>query len=104
MLVTINVERYIDQVVEEMGDAKSRNQTPLYQGLLKIAGGAKSGKLEALCRRLLGSADIIEKSYALDLAANNNFRGLTEEVRALTENRNAGLARKARNVLEKLEE
>jgi HEAT repeat protein len=104
MLVANNTEGYIENVIEEMDNAKSRNQTPLYQGLLKIVGGARSEKLEALSRRLLGSADLTEKSYALDLAANNNFRRMAEDVRGLTENRNAGLARKARNVLEKLEE
>jgi hypothetical protein len=46
---------------------------------------------------------MLEKSYALDLAANNNFRGMAGEIRPLTENRNAALARKARNVLGKLE-
>jgi HEAT repeat protein len=104
MLMASDAEGHIENVIAEMDDAKFRNQTPLYQGLLKIAGGARSGKLEALSRRLLGSADLTEKSYGLDLAANNTFRGLAEDVRGLTENRNAGLARKARNVLEKLEE
>jgi hypothetical protein len=87
-----------------MDDAKTRNQGPLYNGLLNVVGAAQSDKLEPLARRLLASGDIVEKSYALDLAANNNFRSMAEEIRPLTENRNAGLARKARNVLGKLEE
>jgi HEAT repeat protein len=101
MLVSRDTEECSEKLIAEMDDAKSRNQIPLYNGLLNIAGGARSGRLEPLARRLLGSADMVERSYALDMAANNNFRSMAEEIRPLTENRNAGLARKARNVLEK---
>jgi HEAT repeat protein len=104
MLAGRDAEGSIEKIAAEMGDAKARNQIPLYNGLLSIVGGVKSDKLEGLARRLLGSADLVEKSYALDLAGNNNFRGMAEEIRPLTENRNAGLARKARLILEKLEE
>jgi HEAT repeat protein len=104
MLVARDTEACIEKIIAEMDDAKSRNQSSLYGGLLGVVGGAKSDKLEPLARRLLGSGDILEKSYALDLAANNNFRGMAADIRPLTENRNAGLARKARNVLGKLEE
>jgi HEAT repeat protein len=104
MLVNSNTDVYIDKVIAEMDDAKTRNQTPLYNGLIKIAGGAKSEKLESFSRRLLASNGLVEQSYALDLAANNNFRGLADTIRPLTENRNAGLARKAQLTLEKLEE
>ncbi|MDR3173912.1 MAG: HEAT repeat domain-containing protein [Treponema sp.] len=104
MLVKRDTGACIEKIIGEMDDAKSRNQSALYNGLLSIAGGAQSDKLEPLARRLLNSGDILEKSYALDLAANNNFRSMVEEIRPLTENRNAGLARKARNVLGKLEE
>jgi HEAT repeat protein len=104
MLAGRDAEGSIEKIAAEMEDAKVRNQIPLYNGLLNIVGGARSDKLEALARRLLGSTDLVEKSYALDLAGNNNFRGMAEEIRPLTENRNAGLARKARLILEKLEE
>jgi HEAT repeat protein len=104
MLVQRDTDACIEKLIEEMDDAKSRNQSALYNGLLSVAGTAQSNKLEPLARRLLSSSDIMEKSYALDLAANNNFRGMIDEIRPLTENRNAALARKARNVLGKLEE
>ncbi|MDR1596825.1 MAG: HEAT repeat domain-containing protein [Treponema sp.] len=104
MLVMRDTGACVEKLIAELDDAKSRNQTALYNGFLSIIGGARSDKLEALARRLLGSADILEKSYALDMAANNNFRGMTEDIRSLTENRNAGLARKARTILGKLEE
>jgi HEAT repeat protein len=104
MLVSRDAGACIEKLIAEMDDAKSRNQGALYSGLLNVIGGAQSEKLEPLARRLLGSEDILEKSYALDMAANNNFRGMAEDIRPLTENRNAGLARKARAVLGKLEE
>jgi hypothetical protein len=104
MLVKRDTDACIEKLIAEMDDAKSRNQVSLYNGLLNIIGGAQSEKLESLARRLLVSADILEKSYALDLAANNNFRTMVEEIRPLTENRNTSLARKARTVLGKLEE
>jgi HEAT repeat protein len=102
MLVSRDTDDCIEKIIAEMDDAKSRNQIPLYNGLLHIVGGARSNRLEPLARRLLGSTDLVERSYALDMAANNNFRGMADDIRPLTENRNAGLARKARNVLEKL--
>jgi HEAT repeat protein len=103
MLVENDTETHIVKVIAEMDDAKSRNQNALYNGLLRVVGAAKSDRLESLTRRFLGSGDTVELSYALDMAANNNFRGLTEEIRTLTEHRNAGLARKARFALDKLE-
>jgi HEAT repeat protein len=103
MLAGRGGEEYIGKIIAEMEDAKARNQTPLYNGLLGVLGGARSTRLEALARRLLGSADIVEKSYALDMAAHNGFRGMAEEIRPLMESRNLGLARKARNVMEKWE-
>jgi HEAT repeat protein len=104
MLISRDTEDCVEKLIAEMEDAKSRNQIPLYNGLLSILGGARSGRLEPLARRLLASRDPVERSYALDMAANNNFRGMAEEIRPLAENRNAGLARKALHVLERLGE
>ncbi|MDR3148233.1 MAG: HEAT repeat domain-containing protein [Treponema sp.] len=104
MLVANDTEAYIGQLIAEMDDAKSRNQSALYNGLLKIVGAAKSDKLEALARRFLSSGDTIERSFALDIAATNDFRGLVDDIRPLTENRNASLARKAQLTLDKLEQ
>ncbi|MDR1971880.1 MAG: HEAT repeat domain-containing protein [Treponema sp.] len=104
MLIQRDTEACVEKVLAELDDAKSRNQNALYNGLLGILGGARSDKLEPLARRLLASTDLVEKSYALDLASNNNYRGMAEAIRPLTENRNAGLARKARNTLDKLGE
>jgi HEAT repeat protein len=102
MLAANDTDAHIEKIVAGMDDAKSRNQSALYNGLLRIVGTAKSDKLESLSRRFIGSGDTVEKSFALDMAANNGFRSLTEDIRALTENRNQSLARKAQLTLDAL--
>jgi HEAT repeat protein len=104
MLMRNDPGAYTGRLIIELDEAKTKNQTPLYNGFLKVAGESKDKTLEDLTRRFLTSGGIIEKSYALDMAANNGFRGLTEEVRALTTDKNASLARKAQRTLETLEE
>jgi hypothetical protein len=94
---------YTSHLIIELDEAKTKNQTPLYNGFLKVIGESKAEKLEDLTRRFLTSGGIIEKSYALDMAVNNGFRGLLEEVRALTNDKNASLARKAQRTLDSLE-
>jgi HEAT repeat protein len=103
MLIKNDPGKYLDRLIIELDEAKTKNQTPLYNGLLKIAGEAKTEKLEDTARRFLSSGGIIEKSYALDMAANNKLRGLIEAVRALTLDKNQSLARKARRTLDSLE-
>jgi HEAT repeat protein len=104
MLMNNDAGTYTSRLIVELDEAKTKNQTPLYNGFLKVIGESKAEKLEDLTRRFLTSGGIVEKSYALDMAANNGFRGLAEEVRALTTDKNASLARKARRALETLEE
>jgi HEAT repeat protein len=103
MLIHNDPGRYLNRLIVELDDAKTKNQTSLYNGFLKIAGEAKTEKLEDMARRFLRTGGIIEKSYALDMAANNRLKTLVEEVRPLTEDKNASLARKARRVLDTLE-
>jgi HEAT repeat protein len=104
MLMRSDPGKYLSPLIIELDEAKTKNQPPLYNGLLKIAGESKTEKLEDITRRFLTSGGIIEKSYALDMAANNGFRGLVEEVRILTTDKNTSLARKAQRTLETLEE
>jgi HEAT repeat protein len=104
MLMKNNPGRHLEALTAELDEAKRKNQTPLYNGLLKAAGEARTEKLIDTARRFLRSGGIIEKSYALDMAANNGFRELSEEIRVLTEDKNASLAAKARRTLEKLGE
>jgi HEAT repeat protein len=103
MLIRDHAEDYAEKLVVELDDAKGRNQTALYNGFLRVIGSAKAPSLEAVTQRFLVSGGVIEKSYALDMAVNNEFRRLMEEVRTLTDPKNGNLARKAQAVLEKLD-
>jgi HEAT repeat protein len=106
MLIQNDPGRYAPALIAEIDEAKKKNQTPLYNGLLKNIGGAKTPAVENFTRLLLTSGGVIEKSYGLDMAANNEFRSLAAEVRTLTDEKAAGgnpsLARKARLTLQKL--
>jgi HEAT repeat protein len=102
MLMQNQPERFIDSLVEEMDEARRRHQNALYNGLLRIIGGARGSNLETITRRLMQESGVIERSFALDMAANNNLVALAEEIKLLTEDRNESLARKARRTLETL--
>ena len=104
MLLLNDAPFYTGRAIAELDDSKTRNQTALYNGILRILGPGVAVDLESLARRFLVSGTIVEKSYALDMAVNNNFLSLEAEIRScLDERRNgAGLARKAQTTLEKL--
>jgi HEAT repeat protein len=102
MLIQIDTGRFLDRFVMELDEAKQKNQTALYNGLLKIIGGAKSSGLEGITRRLMQDKGVVERSYALDMAVNNNLTGLSEDIKVVTADRNASLAAKALRTLEKL--
>jgi HEAT repeat protein len=95
---------YAKKVIDEMDYAKSKNQTALYNGFLRVLGSAKANVLEDLAKRFFALGGVIEKSYALDICLNNDFRGLTEEIRALSDPKNGSLAVKSGNILKKWEE
>jgi HEAT repeat protein len=102
MLMQNEPAQYLDRCIAEMDEAKQKNQTALYNGFLKIIGGAKTGNMETITRRLLRDKGVIEKSYALDMAANNNLRSLAEDIKTLARDTNPAISRKARGALEKL--
>jgi hypothetical protein len=102
MLIQNKADTYAEQVIVELDEAKRRNLTPLYNGFLRVLGAAKTKTLEDLARRFFFSGGVVEKSYALDMTVNNEFRSLADQVRELTDEKNGSLARKARTVLEKL--
>jgi HEAT repeat protein len=102
MLIRNNADDYAEKVILEMDEAKTKNQTALYNGLLKVLGTARTGRIEGLARRFLTSGGVVEKSYALDMTINNELRGLAAQVKELTGEKNGSLARKARDVLQKL--
>jgi len=104
MLMQNNAGAYSSRIVVEMDDAKNKKQTALYNGFIRILATAKSGNLEDFARRLIANGGVIEKSLALDLILNNEFRGLAGDVRTLLDEKTYGvsLARKAKNTLDKL--
>jgi HEAT repeat protein len=102
MLMQDAPDRFLDAFIKELDEAKQKNQTSLYNGFLKIIGGAKCAGLEPITRRLIQDRGVIEKSIALDMAANNNLTALAPEIRTLAADKNEGLSRKAKQTLEKL--
>jgi HEAT repeat protein len=94
--------QYLERLIAETDEAKRKNQTPLYNGFLKIVGQAKTENMEGIGRTLMRSSGIVEKSYGLDIAANNKLSGLAEEIKALAVDKNASLARKARRIAAQL--
>jgi hypothetical protein len=65
--------------------------------------GDKTG-IANITRRFIQTGTVIEKLYALDMIANNNLTGFESELNTLSEDRNEGIARKARRTIEILEE
>jgi len=95
-------DRYLDTFIKEMDEAKQKNQTSLYNGLLKILGGTKCAGLETVARRLMQDRGATEKAIALDMAANNNLTSLAQEIRAIAQEKNEGLSGRAKRTMEKL--
>ena len=104
MLLKNNSNSYASKIVIEMDEAQNKRMTALYNGFVRLLSTAKSNNFEALARRLLKGGGVIEKSLALDLVLNNEFRNLAEDVRSLLDEKknNASIVRKARTTLEKL--
>jgi len=106
MLMKIDSDRFFSRVVLELNDAKTRNQTALYNGFLKVVGeavlqGSKT-EVERVAHSFMQNGAIVERLYGLDLAANNNLNSLSEQIIVLARDRNESLARRARNTAEKL--
>jgi HEAT repeat protein len=106
MLMKNAGDKNLGRLIAELDEAKTKNQTALYNGFLKVVGesviaGDKS-QMETLTRRFLQTGGIMEKLYGLDMAANNELKNLSEEIITLTKDKNESLARKARRTAEKL--
>ena len=102
MLMQNEPDKYLESFVKELDEAKQKSQNALYNGLLKILGGVTCANMETITRRLMQTSGIVEKSFALDMAANNNLKSLQEEIKAVAADKNESLARKARRTMEKL--
>jgi len=102
MIMQNEPERFLDTFIKELDEAKQKNQTALYNGFLKIIGGTKCSGLEDITRRLMQNSGVIERSTALDMAANNRLTALADEMKTIAGDKNENLAGKARRTMEKL--
>ena len=103
MLLQNDPDTYSRRVFIEMQEAQRTNQTPLYNGFVRIMGPVRSVNLEDIARHFL-SGGIIERALALDMIMNNEFRNFEEEIRSMLDERRHGasLARRAERTLEAL--
>jgi hypothetical protein len=102
MLLHDNAPTYTAKVIEELEEAKKKNQTSLYNGFLRILGAVKAPALEDLAGQFFFSGGVVEKSYALDMVLNNELKSLADQVRELTDEKYGSLSRKAKVVVEQL--
>ena len=104
VLLQYRADTYAVRIGTEMEDARQRNQTALYNGFIRMMSSARSSTLEPFTRNLMSTGGVIERSLALDLIMNNEFRGMEEDVRALLDEQRHGISisRKARLTLERL--
>jgi HEAT repeat protein len=98
--------RYFGKLIIELDEAKTKNQTTLYNGFLKVTGetvveGDKS-QIEGVARRFMSTGGVMEKLYSLDMALNNKLAGLKDEIITLTKDKNESISRKARRTAESL--
>ena len=106
MLMKNSADRNLSRLIIELDDTRTKNQTALYNGFLKVIGetvvrGDKTD-MENITRRFLRSGSLIEKLYGLDMAVNNSLVSLGEEIKTLAADRNESLSRKARRTAETL--
>jgi len=106
MLLKNSPEGNFKKAIIELDEAKTKNQTALYNGILRIIGEAvtESEKTDAenIARRFMQSGTPVEKMYGLDIAANNNLTALRAEILTLANERNDSIKRRAVRTAEKL--
>lgn len=103
VLISQRADDYAEKFIIELDEAKTKNQTALYNGLSRIIAAAETSKISDLASRFLSSGGVVERSYALDMVLKNNFRNLADQIQPLTDEKKYGsLARKARTTLEKM--
>ncbi|MCL2764152.1 MAG: HEAT repeat domain-containing protein [Treponema sp.] len=107
MLMRNSAGRNFGRLILELEEARSKNQTVLYNGFLRVAGEAKTegdtSEIQRTARQFMHSGTVIEKLYGLDMALNNNLRELREEIITLAKDRNESISRKAMRIAQSLE-
>ncbi|QQO08181.1 HEAT repeat domain-containing protein [Breznakiella homolactica] len=102
MLIKNDPDAFAERFIAELDEAKTKNQTPLYNGLSRIIAQAETKKVEDLALRFLTAGGVVEKSYAIDMAVKNKLTSLGNQIKELTDPKNGSLSRKARDALDKL--
>lgn len=103
MLIKTNADEFTDKIIAKLDESKRLNQKQLYKGLINALSKAETPRIQPLVARLFASKDATDKAYALELTAINKFGNFAPEVGHLASESNSGLARKAKEVLEKLQ-
>lgn len=101
-LITSSPNEYLDLVSREMEEAKEKNQTALYNGLLKALSMAKTPGALDITERLLKDGGVIERAYGIELAVNNSFYMLKDQLIELSDEKYGSIARRANAALEKM--
>ena len=106
MLMKIDASRFFSKIAAELNEAKAGNQTNLYNGFLKVVGEAvvdgDTAEIERAALSFMQNGAMVERLYGLDMAANNNLKGLSEQIISLARDRNETLSRRARRTAETL--
>jgi HEAT repeat protein len=106
MLMRNSADINFGKLIVELEEAKTRNQTNLYNGFLRVVGETvvtgDTGLMEDITRRFMANGTLIERLYALDMAANNNLVVLASEIRTMANDNNEAISRRARRTAERL--
>jgi len=106
MLMNNDASSFFRKVVIELEEARLRNQTNLYNGLVRVAGETKidgeTDDIEDLARNFMRNGSAVEKLFGLDMAANNNLTMLRDDILFLVGERNESISRRARRTAETL--
>ena len=106
MLMKNNAAAFFTRIAAELEEARARNQTNLYNGILKSVGEAvvqgDTSEVQRVAHNLIRNGTIVEKLYGLDMAANNSLTGLREEIVLLAGDRNETIKQRALRTAEKL--
>ncbi|MDR1429242.1 MAG: HEAT repeat domain-containing protein [Spirochaetaceae bacterium] len=102
ILIVNRAGEYAEPFIAELDEARAKNQTALYNQFCRIIAQAETDKVEPLALRFFSSGGVVEKAYAIDMVYRNNLTGLIDHVKALTDERNGSLSRKARDTLQRM--
>ncbi|HON13266.1 MAG TPA: HEAT repeat domain-containing protein [Treponema sp.] len=103
MLMSIDGAKYSPDIIRVYQEAKQQKQKALQSGLAKVLGDGRATNLKNIAKELLGSTDVVELAYGLQLVKNNHFTDLVDLIKPLLDEKKYGsLAQKARETIDAL--